>query len=96
MRQVIERLPPTVPKVCGLLEDTEEDLRASIRCLGHLSQRHLDHPPGRSALDEQNDEWLVCRRYLSAESMALHDATQDQDDHPHDKDEEEVVKLSVV
>src|SRR6266480_4304568 len=29
-----------------------------------------------SVLIEQNDEWLVCRRYLSAESMALLDAVQ--------------------
>ncbi len=30
-------------------------------------------------LCEQNDEWLVSRRYLSTESMALTLAEQDQD-----------------
>ena len=39
-------------------------------------------------LIEQNDEWLVCRRYLSAESMALLHATHDEDDHTHTAREE--------
>jgi hypothetical protein len=46
-------------------------------------------------LIEQNDEWLVCRRYLSAESMALLDAVQDEDEPTH-KENEEVIKLSAA
>ncbi len=34
-------------------------------------------------LIEQNDEWLVCRRYFSAESMALLDAMKTEDPHTH-------------
>jgi putative transposase len=47
-------------------------------------------------LIEQNDEWLVCRRYLSAESMTLLDATQDEDDHTHKEKGEEVVELNAA
>jgi putative transposase len=47
-------------------------------------------------LIEQNDEWLVCRRYLSAESMALLDAVKIEDPHTHQEKEEEVVKLSAA
>ena len=32
-------------------------------------------------LIEQNDEWLVCRRYLSEESLAL--VLEDQGDQPN-------------
>ena len=42
-------------------------------------------------LIEQNDEWLVCRRYLSAESMALLDAVQEQNTET-ETDQEEVSK----
>jgi hypothetical protein len=45
---------------------------------------------------EQNDEWLVCRRYLSAESMALLDAGQEQNEHIHDEEEEEVITLNAA
>jgi hypothetical protein len=38
--------------------------------------------------------WLVCRRYRSAESMALLDAAQDEDEHTHKKTDEEVVELA--
>ena len=46
-------------------------------------------------LIEQNDEWLVCRRYLSAESMALIDAGHDEDTET-EKDREEVITLNAV
>jgi putative transposase len=46
-------------------------------------------------LIEQNDEWLVCRRYLSAESMALLDATLEQDTET-ETDGEEVIELNAA
>jgi transposase-like protein len=46
-------------------------------------------------LIEQNDEWLVCRRYLSAESMNLLDDVQDQAEQtPNEK--EEVIELNAA
>jgi transposase-like protein len=47
-------------------------------------------------LIEQNDEWLVCRRYLSAESMALLDAVKVEDPHIKEGKGEEVVKLNAA
>jgi putative transposase len=46
-------------------------------------------------LIEQNDEWLISRRYLSAESMTLLDATQNEDDHTHTK-RQEVAELNAA
>jgi putative transposase len=40
---------------------------------------------------EQNDEWLVGRRYLSADSISL--VLAGQDDHPHKEIKEEVAQL---
>ncbi len=121
--QVIERLEPTVPKVCRLLEEAEADLLAfyafpsehwpKLRSTNPLERvnreigRRSDvvgiFPNDASAirlagalLIEQNDEWLVCRRYLSAESMALLDAVKAQDPDIHEGKGEEVVKLNAA
>ncbi len=120
--QVIERLEPTVPKVCRLLEDAEADLLAfyafpkehwpKLRSTNPLERvnreigRRSDvvgiFPNDASAirlagalLIEQNDEWLVCRRYLSAESMALLDAVP-VEDPIHQEKGEEVVTLNAA
>ena len=47
-------------------------------------------------LIEQNDEWLVCRRYLSAESMAPLDAVQDEDYDREKNNREEVMALNAA
>jgi putative transposase len=48
-------------------------------------------------LIEQNDEWLVGRRYLSEESMRLVlCATTDRDDHPTKEVKEEVIELNAA
>ena len=95
---VLERLAPVAPKVCGFLEDAEEDLIAFyLLPPEHWSKLRSTNPLERvnkeigrrsdvvgifpndasvirlagALLSEQNDEWLVQRRYLSVESMAL-------------------------
>ena len=119
--QVIERLKPTVPKVCRLLEDAEADLLAfysfpgehwpKLRSTNPLERvnreigRRADvvgiFPNDASAirlagalLIEQNDEWLISRRYLSAESVALLHAVKNEDEHTHNEKREEVVELN--
>jgi transposase-like protein len=122
MGQVIERLEPTVAKVCRLLEDAEEDLLAFYAFpTSHWSKLRSTNPLERvnreigrrsdvvgifpndasairlagALLIEQNDEWLVCRRYLSAESMALIDASQDEDIETENNGEE-VITLNAA
>ena len=119
---VIERLQPTAPKVCRLLEDAEEDLLAfyafpeahwpKLRSTNPLER--VNREIGRRSdvvgifpndtsvirlagalLIEQNDEWLVSRRYLSAESMAPLDAAQDQNTS-ESKNDKEVIELNAA
>ena len=45
-------------------------------------------------LIEQNDEWLVSRRYLSAESIALALALENEDES--DRQDEEVIELTAA
>ena len=123
MGRVIERLEPSVGKVCRLLEEAAEDLlafyafpdthRPKLRSTNPLER--VNREIGRRSdvvgifpndasvirlagalLIEQNDEWLVCRRYLSIESMALLDAVQDEDDHNDKEKGEEVVELTAA
>ncbi|HYB29549.1 MAG TPA: IS256 family transposase [Solirubrobacteraceae bacterium] len=95
---VLERLATVAPKVCGLLEEAEEDLIAFYQLpREHWTKLRSTNPLERvnkeigrrtdvvgifpndaavirlagALLSEQNDEWLVQRRYLSVESMAL-------------------------
>jgi hypothetical protein len=42
---------------------------------------------------EQNDEWLISRRYLSQESLS---AVLDRDDHTHKKEIKEKTTLSAA
>jgi putative transposase len=93
---VLERLAAVAPKVCELLETTEEDLIAFYELpTEHWTKLRSTNPLERinkeigrrtdvvgifpndqavirlagALLCEQNDEWLVQRRYLSVESM---------------------------
>jgi putative transposase len=120
---VLERLQAVAPKVCGLLEQAEEDLTAfyafprehwtKLRSTNPLER--VNKEIGRRSdvvgifpndqavirlagalLLEQNDEWLVQRRYLSAESMALILAARQSEESTLDQPHKEVVALNAV
>ena len=122
---VLERLASVAPKVCGFLEEAEEDLIAfyllppehwtKLRSTNPLERvnkeigRRSDvvgiFPNDASVirlagalLSEQNDEWLVQRRYLSVESMALiFAARRFEDDSPTQQQaDEEAVALNAA
>jgi transposase-like protein len=119
---VIERLEPTVPKVCRLVEDAEEDLLAfyafpdahwpKLRSTNPLER--VNREIGRRSdvvgifpndtsvirlagalLIEQNDEWLISRRYLSAESLTQLHAAQDQNTRESENNKE-VITLNAA
>jgi len=64
---------------------------ASQRCAVHFLRDCLGH--ARRDL-EANDEWLVGRRYLSAESICL--VLAGRDDHPDKEIKEEVAQLQAA
>ena len=121
---VLERLASVAPKVCGFLEEAEEDLIAFYLLPSeHWSKLRSTNPLERvnkeigrrsdvvgifpndasvirlagALLSEQNDEWLVQRRYLSAESMAqvLH-ALQIDESSLERKETQEVSQLNAA
>lgn len=121
---VLARLEPVCPKVCGLLEDAEEDLIAfyafppehhtKLRSTNPLERVNKEigrcsdvvgiFPNDASVirlagalLSEQNDEWLVQRRYLSAESMTLiHAARRIENESLEQQDHQEVAALNAA
>jgi putative transposase len=122
---VLERLAPVVPKVCGFLEDAEEDLIAfyllpsehwtKLRSTNPLERVNTEigrrsdvvgiFPNDASVirlagalLSEQNDEWLVQRRYLSVESMALILAARriEESSPPRQPSQKEAVALNAA
>ena len=65
----------------------------------HRRRRHLPRRPSLIRLAgmlciEQNDEWLVGRRYLSAESISL--VLAGRDDHTDKEIKEEVAQLQAA
>jgi putative transposase len=118
---VLERLAAVAPKVCELLEASEEDLIAFYSFPAeHWTKLRSTNPLERvnkeigrrtdvvgifpndaavirlagALLSEQNDEWLVQRRYLSVESMALILAAEPSPEDP--QAEQEVPSLTAA
>ena len=119
---MLERLAPVAPKVCGFLEEAEEDLIAFYLLPSeHWTKLRSTNPlervnkeigrrsdvvgifPNDAAvvrlagvlLSEQNDEWLVQRRYLSVESI-LAARRFEEDSPPQPQSEKEAAALNAA
>src|SRR5215211_24008 len=68
--------------------------RPAHRRRRHLARRPLADPPRRHALHRTNDEWLLGRGYLSAESISL--VLTRPDDHIDKENQEEVAQLQAA
>src|SRR4051794_19307264 len=120
LAEVVERLPPTAPKVTQLLLDAEADLLGFYALpREHWSKLRSTNPLERvnreigrrtdvvgifpndaalirlagSLLVEQNDEWLISRRYLAQESLS---SVLAENDHTPKKNKKEVPTLSAA
>ena len=84
-----QHLPPFIP-VTNVLERFNREVGRRTDVVGIFPDDQSVVRLAGMLCIEQNDEWLVGRGYLSAESISL--ALAGPDDHTH-KDKEEVAQL---